>query len=425
MKIILGWITFILFIGFAGGLMLTMISATWFNMPVEKAFIGFFGFGLPLMILGVETVVLWSNKLHFKKLFGWTNTIVSVAFGVCIFILVVRYVLLDSQELRTTIIIHSLGFGVPMIFCGCFGIKLSLINPKSDEVVDSVENGKFPVCQETVINKDEEKIALIYETVPEIEKVDISENTDKEDAIEKFLSSKNIKIKFVPPEDAADDIINSLAEFLGNNYTALTELLAKIKSSMQTGGFITLAIKDYPQKDISAICQFCTLLHEIAFLEEYRYFKSPQFLIRAKTTRLPKAQNFFSGKWLERFVLQTVQKSVNTVSSEIGKKLDFSYLINPQIILPNGNDFELDLIFHVNKSFYWIEAKTSDFQQHINKYSNISKKIELNSQHSIMVLPNIQPEKSSALTSLFSMTVYGLPQLKIGLIDAIRKDLIS
>jgi hypothetical protein len=293
-----------------------------------------------------------------------------------------------------------------------------------ERIADSFENREPPLNRETRINRDAEadEIILTDETATESGEIEPLGNTDEEDAIEKFLSSKNIKIKVIPPEDAADDVINSLAEFLGNHYNSLSELLAKIKSNMQRGGFITLAIKDYPQKDVSDICQFCTRLHEIAFLEQYKYFKSPQFLIKAKTTTLPVAQNFFSGKWLERFVLQTVQKSVNTVSTEIGKELDFSYLINPQIILPNGNDFELDLIFHVNGSFYWIEAKTGDFQQHISKYSKMSKMIGLDYKHSIMVLPDIQPDKSSALTSLFSMTVYGLPQLEIGLTETIRKD---
>jgi len=293
-----------------------------------------------------------------------------------------------------------------------------------ERIADSFENREPSVSRETRINRDAEayEIILTDETATESGEIEPLENTDEEDAIEKFLSSKNIKIKVIPPEDAADDVINSLAEFLGNHYNSLSELLAKIKSNMQRGGFITLAIKDYPQKDVSDTCQFCTRLHEIAFWEQYKYFKSPQFLIKAKTTTLPTAQNFFSGKWLERFVLQTVQKSVNTVSTEVGKELDFSYLINPQIILPNGNDFELDVIFHVNGSFYWIEAKTGDFQQHISKYSKMSKIIGLDYKHSIMVLTDIQPDKSSALTSLFSMTVYGLPQLEIGLTETIRKD---
>lgn len=291
-----------------------------------------------------------------------------------------------------------------------------------ERIADTIENGELSVSQELIANRDVEEMVLTDEIFLEIEEIETSEDTEKEDVIEKFLSSKNIKIKVVPPEDAADDVINSLAEFLGSHYNALSELLSKIKRNMQEGRFITFSIKDYPQKDGSDICQFCTRLYEIAFLEQYKYFKSPQFLIKAKTTTLPAAQNFFSGKWLERFVLQIVQKSVNAVSAEVGEELDFSYLINPQIILPNGNDFELDLIFHVNGSFYWIEAKTGDYQQHISKYSKISKMIGLDYQHSIMVLTDIQSDKSEALTSLFSMAVYGLAQFEAGLVETIRRD---
>lgn len=248
---------------------------------------------------------------------------------------------------------------------------------------------------------------------------------DEFDAIEEFLNVRGIKIKTVPPEDAADNVINSLSEFLGKNYDGLRELLAKIKRSMQQGGFITISLKDYAQKDVSNVCQFSTRLHEIAFLEQYKYFKSPQYLIKAKTTTLPTAQNFFSGKWLERFVLLSTQRAVNLVSKELDKELGFSYLLNPQVILPNGDDFELDLIFHVNGSYYWIEAKSGDYQQHISKYSKMSKILGLDTAHSIMVLTDISSDRSVALTSLFSMTVLSLSQLEEVLIETIKADQIA
>ena len=248
---------------------------------------------------------------------------------------------------------------------------------------------------------------------------------DNFDAIEEFLNGRGIKIKTVSPVDAADDVINSLSEFLGKNYNGLRELLRKIKRSMQQGGFITISLKDYSQKDVSNVCQFSTRLHEIAFLEQYKYFKSPQYLIKAKTTTLPAAQNFFSGKWLERFVLLSVQRVVNLVSKELDKELEFSYLLNPQVILPNGDDFELDLIFHVNGSYYWIEAKSGDYQQHISKYSKMSRILNLDFEHSIMVLTDISPDRSAALTSLFSMTVLSLSQLEEMLIKTIKADQIA
>jgi hypothetical protein len=55
----------------------------------------------------------------------------------------------------------------------------------------------------------------------------------------------------------------------------------------------------------------------------------------------------------------------------------------------------------------------------------MAKTLNLDYEHSIMVLTDVQPDQSNALTSLFSMTVYGLAQLEQGLIDSIKKDIQS
>jgi hypothetical protein len=220
-----------------------------------------------------------------------------------------------------------------------------------------------------------------------------------------FLKSKSIQIKSIPDEDAADYVINGMAVFIGEKYSSISKIYKKIKREMQHGGLITEHLANETQRDISNICQFCNRLHETAFLEEYRYFRAPRYLIKAKTTTLPKAQNFLSGQWLERYILEKVKESVSLVGQELSKELSYSYLINPKILLPNGNDFELDVIFEVEGVFYWVEAKTGDYQQHINKYSNLAKTLNLDYKHSIMVLTDINPSASESLSALFSMTV--------------------
>ncbi|WP_071518791.1 hypothetical protein [Geitlerinema sp. PCC 9228] len=243
------------------------------------------------------------------------------------------------------------------------------------------------------------------------------------DVIREFLDSKGIQIKTVPQESEADTVINSLAEFLGNHYVALEKILAKIKRCMQHGASFSLSIKDYSQQDISDICQFCTRLHEIAFLEEYIYFKSPTYLIKAKTTTEPRAQNFFAGQWLERYVLVKVRNAIAEVQNQFDRKLTFDYLLNPQIILNNGDDFELDLIFHVENIFFWIESKSTDYQYHINKYSRMSRHMGLDISHTIVVLTDIPRDKIKALTDLYQMTICTPDKLQEQLIETMCEDL--
>jgi len=240
--------------------------------------------------------------------------------------------------------------------------------------------------------------------------------------LEPFLNSKGIQIKVVPAEDAADQVIDSLSLFLGERYDALSGLLAKIKRAMQSGMPITESLKNLSQKDVSSACQFCTRLHEVAFLEQYQYIRSPTYLIKAKTTTLPRAQRFFSGQWLERFILQKLKSVRNQLAAEVNSHLPFEYLINPQIVLPNGDDFELDILAAIGSFIYWIEAKSGDYQQHVAKYSKLARLLGLDYSHSLMVLTDVSDDRCDALSSLFSMTVCNLRTFENKLLYVARSD---
>ena len=247
----------------------------------------------------------------------------------------------------------------------------------------------------------------------------------RDNLVETFLISKGIKIKIRKPEDAADGVIDSLSIFLGERYSALRNILMKIKRSMQTGASITEQISKLTQEDISSVCQFCSRLHSIAFLEQYKYSRSPQYTIRAKTTTLPNAQMFFSGQWLERFTLQKLKQAHSIAQAEAGEQVDFQYLINPQVILPNGDDFELDIIAVIGGHPFWIEATSGDYQQHVHKYSRLARQLGLDYAHSMMVLTDVVDEECDALSSLFSMTVTNLNSFGDKVLATLRQELKS
>jgi len=200
-------------------------------------------------------------------------------------------------------------------------------------------------------------------------------------------------------------------------------LYQQIKRNMQLGDDFTLNLKEESPKTISLICQFGKKLYDVAFLEQYRYFRSPQYLLRAKTTRLPTAQNFFSGQWLERFVMQEVQDVVTTLQAQTAQQIDFAYLANPRITLANEQEGELDFLFHVNGHIYWIETKSGDYQQHISKYAMIARTLELDEKHALMVLTDIPASRSAELTALFGMGVCALGEFKAHLFETVQQDL--
>lgn len=239
--------------------------------------------------------------------------------------------------------------------------------------------------------------------------------------LKQFLEERGIGIKSLPGEESADIILNSLADFLGNNYSAMRELLVRIKRGMHKGESININLREYSQKDLSNVCQFATRLHQIAFLEQYSYQRSPHFMLRAKCTTLPRAQNFFAGKWLERYVLMCLHRVVEQLR-EKNLQEEFSYMLNPQIILPNGDDFELDMLWQINGEIFWLEAKSGEYQQHIAKYAKIAKILGLGQHCSIMVLADIEQANSQALGSLFEMQVLNLDNLEEQLQHILRPE---
>ncbi len=220
-----------------------------------------------------------------------------------------------------------------------------------------------------------------------------------------FLAHHGISIKVLPQAEEADRVIDSLALYLGDNYAALATLLGKMKRTMQKGEGFTESLKDRPQSDVTTVCQFATRLHEIAFLEQYQYQRSPAYLIRAKTSSLPMGQRFFGGQWLERYIWQKVKAVHARACEEFGRPLSLECLVNPQIVLPNGDDFELDILASIGGNIYWIEAKTGDYQQHVNKYAKFAKQLGLDRQHSWMVLSEASPDRCDTLSALFGMQV--------------------
>ena len=79
--------------------------------------------------------------------------------------------------------------------------------------------------------------------------------------------------------------------------------------------------------------------------------------------------------------------------------------MNPQISLPNGDDFELDLIYLIENAPLWLECKTGDYQSYIAKYANVRPTLAIPKERSILVVLGISDELSSQLTDLYDITV--------------------
>src|SRR5215813_11146327 len=73
-----GRFTFILALGFAIGLMLTMVKFAWYELAGKQGWIGFLGFGIPMILTEAVTAGLWSHNRNLEKTLGWSCTFYSM-----------------------------------------------------------------------------------------------------------------------------------------------------------------------------------------------------------------------------------------------------------------------------------------------------------------------------------------------------------
>ena len=282
---------------------------------------------------------------------------------------------------------------------------------KDEKLINILE--RIAVALETIAGKETIKKSIIESSNEQIfEQPKMTNEIVNEQLIQlndinpifRFLADRNIQVKTFQTDEEIDDVLDNIALFMGNRYNRIKKVYNSIKSKLNSGTGFRLDLKNATQEEVSYSCQLCNSLHQIAFLSEYKYFKSPQFLINAKPNRIPTAINFFTGQWLERFIKTEVKNTIR----KLDRPVKFAYLTNPQIILPNGDDFELDVLFYIEDEIFWFEAKTGEYQNYVDKYSRMAKLMQLDSKHAFMVLTEVNEPNCVALKKVFGMEVVNI-----------------
>ena len=222
-----------------------------------------------------------------------------------------------------------------------------------------------------------------------------------------FLNRHQISVKVLPPEEIIDESLDKISLFMGNKYASIARVHELIKRYMNEGKPFSLSIKGESPQKVADITQFCTQMYNLAFFTEYKYMRSPQFHLYITPNRDPRILNFFSGQWLERYIRMKIISVLKL------RSLSFAYISNPQVTLPNGEDFEFDVFFEVEGQIYWLEAKTADYRKHIGKYSKISKMLGIDRSRAFIVLADLDMTDETArdLSNLFGMRVVKIERL--------------
>ncbi len=205
----------------------------------------------------------------------------------------------------------------------------------------------------------------------------------KLEGLARYLQRRGVEIVHIPDESNLDPRISQIAGFLGKYLSYVLSFYETLKATLNEGAEFTYSLAGLNGRDVTHTLNLCRMLREVDFLASYAYRRAPHYKIVARVNRTPTAINFLTGGWLEHFIRDKVVSILTTHPATLD--LPYAFMKNPCIVLPGGEDFELDLLLSVGERIFWIEAKTGEYMEFLPKYSRVSKVLGLNRNTSMLV----------------------------------------
>lgn len=182
--------------------------------------------------------------------------------------------------------------------------------------------------------------------------------------------------------EADDKAFERVSSFLGERYAQIEGLYDKIKIAAGRNGEFQYSLSSLSQQDIGLNTQLCTLLKEAGMLRSYTY-SSKQRRIYGRLADEGKVRSFITGGWLERYAKQVVQLSLRR------RNIAHDLLLNPVLLYPNNDRFEVDLLLRTASLFVLLECKTGGYEENLERHQRIASDLRIPAKQVIYVLLGI------------------------------------
>lgn len=184
-----------------------------------------------------------------------------------------------------------------------------------------------------------------------------------------YLKTRGVVVYEGQDDLNRNEAFEHLARHLGTHFDLLAEFYEKVKRCVATGRGQRIDIDNYSQAARSAAVQFGTLLHRHGMLKDFYYHRSPKKQLRVIPTKDGQIGQFLTGGWLEIYVSAVLSKRLRAAMSSA----KFQMLYNVKGVLPDGREFEADLMAAVGDKFFWLECKTGNWQDYSARFRGLVK----------------------------------------------------
>lgn len=214
-----------------------------------------------------------------------------------------------------------------------------------------------------------------------------------------WFQRRQIQVRTSPDAVNTTGFFDEFAVEIGDNYALLGDVIGKIRWAQQKDvPSFSIKLGDLSQKDGQAINAFCKRLYENTFLSKYFYQKQEK-IGRVSIQSAPGIRHFFAGEWLEWYALMKLLAFFQE------KRRSISCTRNLSVMFPNEDVHELDVFFLVEGNTpVYIECKTGEFRQDIEKYLKLRKRLSIDRSQFILCCTNINDDQAAGLNSMYELS---------------------
>lgn len=182
-----------------------------------------------------------------------------------------------------------------------------------------------------------------------------------------YLKDRGILVYEGQDDLSGNEAFEHLARHLGTHFKTLANFYEKVKRCVATGRGQRIDIDGFTPAERSAAVQFGTLLHRHGMLKDFYYHRSPKKQLRVIPTKDGQVGQFLTGGWLEIYVSSLLSRRLRAAVSPAKYQL----LYNVKGALPDGREFEADVMAAVDGRLFWLECKTGNWQDYSARFRGL------------------------------------------------------
>jgi hypothetical protein len=221
-----------------------------------------------------------------------------------------------------------------------------------------------------------------------------------------WLKSKTIVATINANAVDTTGFFDEAAVSIGSNYGLLGEVVERIRFAQQKEfDSIPIYLDKKSADDAKDIETFVRRLHEYSLVARCLPNKGDNKILLI-LQNAPNVRRFFAGEWLEWFALMTGVRICHE------RKAEYACARNLILSYPPNEKRELDVFFLINKTRpLYIECKTGEFRQDLDKYISLRKKLNIEQKYFILCVLDLDPEQCKGLSAMHGMTFVNVQTL--------------